>query len=77
MSEAPDEPQCGNCRFWMNNNERGHGDCRRYAPRPVVGRQAIEWGNVPGGPEDVDQEPWWPRTHFETWCGDYQPEPNP
>lgn len=73
MSDTPvDEAECGNCRFWRSADaDEGWGSCKRHAPHPVVGKQVVEWINVPGGPPDIEQEPWWPRTYFESWCGEH------
>lgn len=59
-SPDPDEPAaCGTCAFWISRDTRpGTGQCRRYAPQPVMSR---------GQPETAV----WPVTSHSEWCGSW------
>jgi len=51
---------CQNCRYWHDDSEDGKGLCRRYPP-------VVLW-------EARDEEvvTWWPETHEDYWCGEYE-----
>jgi hypothetical protein len=58
--------QCEHCRFWkrLEQSEKPHGYCRRYAPRPFgVARisDAGEWYD----------RAIWPTTADGDWCGEW------
>jgi hypothetical protein len=63
------KPVCNDCRFWEAVEQtRGHGICRRYAPRPRV-------GNVE---TDADIGSNWPLTRGAAdWCGEFERRPEP
>lgn len=59
--------KCETCRFWRYLRETephvGIGECRRYAPRPIV----VE-------PRNKGAYPLWPLTMFDDACGEHQPK---
>ena len=79
---------CGNCKYWHvegwdNKLEPFLGECKRYAPRPILSK----WydrddgtgldGNEVDGPADWA---YWPITEIDDtefnrgWCGEWQPQ---
>lgn len=55
-------PRCGGCRFFQNTET---GQCRKYAPKPVVAIDdvAIGWD--------------WPPIDKDQWCGEFEPLAKP
>jgi hypothetical protein len=61
------EANCGNCRFWKCNGEvPGTGECHRYAPVPFIAKNSHELASL---------VTWWPDTHSDEFCGEYQSKP--
>ena len=59
------EKECRNCRFWEGKADatrNSYGDCRRYAPRAIVGTQGAAATK-------------WPRTNPGDWCGEFEGKP--
>lgn len=50
------ERRCEHCEWWDDG-----GNCRRYAPRPVLHRDVTE-----------SRAAIWPNTAFEDYCGEFQ-----
>ena len=51
---------CAECRFWQESQMHlGFAPCRRGPPTHLVDHER-GWGR-------------WVRTHFDEWCGEYQP----
>jgi hypothetical protein len=50
---------CKNCRFLERDDERRGGECRRYAPRPIV--------SEPGHGDAL-----WPLVDAREWCGEFE-----
>jgi hypothetical protein len=57
---------CENCRFFVLNYKEDGGDCRRYAPKPMLFADTDEAHKV-----DIV----WPEMCLEDWCGEFQPHP--
>ena len=58
------EKTCETCRFCRYYPDEESGECRRYAPRPVLGpEQGVE----------RDSEAWWPNVYQTDWCGEHAP----
>lgn len=47
---------CETCVYWASGNNYSSGHCRRYAPEPATGRDALAV---------------WPTTMYTDWCGEY------
>ena len=66
---------CAHCRFWKELDgpwfneavskalKEGvpwyEGDCHRHAPVVIV-------------PKTEENTPWWPKTQYGEWCGDFE-----
>lgn len=72
-SGAPNEvvAVCATCRFWdrhmKKDKELGFGECRRYAPRPVIEK-------LKGELKVVEQWSSWLSTADSDWCGEWEKE---
>ena len=63
---------CQSCRFWAEGFDPDFGDCRRHAPRIILGHfQTVEDGFVP------ERDAIWPQTAPDHWCGEGLPRDNP
>lgn len=56
------DPTCETCRWWRKATGR-RGECRRYAPRPVISDTSL------GDPAFS----WWAATINDEGCGEHQP----
>lgn len=55
---------CKTCKYGRFDNEE-HGNCFRYAPRPVV------WGEIRDEDDPYANLTVWPQIDFEAWCGEW------
>jgi len=71
------EELCSNCRFFFNSNT-----CHRHPPTvsgssPICNAEedagGITWGTIRSAPNEPD----WPNTHPEMWCGEWRPRSGP
>ena len=58
---------CRTCRFWLDMQHKGEGQCRRHAPQPRVSADNVRQ------PDDVNVV--WPMMLDCDWCGEWQGEP--
>jgi hypothetical protein len=60
---------CSTCRFWVQQVEEEPPDspheCRRNAPGAIICREGTSF--------DDDFDAYWPQTHADDWCGEWQP----
>lgn len=67
---------CENCKYWSTfgkpkDKMDGHtGECRRYAPRPILQAQMC-WKEATDE-DNESAEPVWPITGAYGWCGEWQ-----
>lgn len=67
---AGDRPMCNGCRFYdsaMGRGESWVGQCRRFAPHPMMvfnakAEEMVEENNIVV----------WPQVRANAWCGEYQ-----
>ena len=64
---------CANCRFWERFNEY-IGSCRRFPPSFPDDLQVAQFTDYAG---KVCYRDRWPRTAQGSWCGEFQPTPEP
>lgn len=59
--------RCKTCRYWHNPEpeDAEDGQCRRYAPRPVVDTSKDETDTIVA----------WPMVMRVDWCGEWAPLP--
>lgn len=56
---------CKTCRYGSFDNEL-HGNCYRYAPRPVV------WGAMRDEDDPLANLAVWPQIGEDDWCGEWE-----
>jgi hypothetical protein len=61
MAETKNVDHCGDCRFWLTNEDDAIGKCRRYPPSTVT----------------AAGHPTWVVTRHDDWCGEFQNPPPP
>lgn len=61
--ETPMAVRCDTCRFFDAFGSTSRGVCRRYAPRAYTSNS------------DGRTETWWPFTHGDEWCGEWEQQP--
>jgi hypothetical protein len=70
-SEANANGKCGRCKFWEPYHVPRWGE-------DVFGVKRVEYGGFckrrsPGMSEIDPNEPQWPHTGWNEWCGDHEP----
>lgn len=61
---------CLYCAFYKDDDVRAQtGECRRYAPRPIL----YDCARDTSGPHD-GYDVQWPRVIEEDFCGDFHPK---
>lgn len=69
--------QCGNCLFFAETGQiEGWGYCRRFPPAASAGGTHIDprspaWRIIPHVPGPRRQEPRFPFTKADMWCGEH------
>jgi hypothetical protein len=62
------ERKCKSCEFWRKFGQTEDAECHRNAPPPSIkSEKTAKKGNM--WPSTV-----WPMTHFDQWCGEFQPK---
>lgn len=64
------QDSCADCRFWIEEEQGTQqvGQCRRYAPRPMLAAQDSAHVAVQTVASSLR---WWPITKKHDWCGEY------
>ena len=57
---------CENCRFFHLDHKETGGDCRRYAPKPMLFADTEDAHTV---------DTVWPQMCLDDWCGEFQLHP--
>lgn len=72
MSEATDKPaeSCDNCRFWLANEYRHNGECRRRSPVAMHSELPKHWSES-DTIHHITTQTGWPTTKADDWCGDW------
>lgn len=59
--ERSKDEQCQSCRYWYTGSDNRNQECRRHAPIGID-----KYGDAE-----------WPEVYPYTWCGDFEPIPEP
>lgn len=65
------KPTCETCRWYASNKQDAGeiGECRRYAPRPVL------WHTIQLEDETRGEtQACWPMTMHNDFCGEHEPQ---
>lgn len=66
MTEPHREMFCPGCRYFERIAE-GHGECRRYAPRPNAPLFISKADSLGTYKNDIH----WPKVYDRNWCGEF------
>lgn len=70
MSALHQGGNCANCRYFERFAE-GHGECRRYAPRPNAPAYVSKTDSLGALKNDIH----WPKVYDRNWCGEFVAQP--